>query len=48
MPLITVEGEKTIEAEAGKKLVLCLEDGGIDVLHVLHGARNLQPIIERG
>lgn len=33
MPLITVEGEKTFEAEAGKKLVLALEDNGIDVLH---------------
>lgn len=33
MPQITVEGEKTFEVEAGKKLVLCLEDNGIDVLH---------------
>ena len=33
MPLITVEGEKTFEAEAGKKLVLCIEDAGIDILH---------------
>ena len=33
MPSVTVEGEKTIEAESGKKLVLALEDGGIDVLH---------------
>ena len=33
MPSVTVEGEKTIEAEAGKKLVLALEDGGIDILH---------------
>jgi len=33
MPQITVEGEKTFEAEVGKKLVLCLEDNGIDVLH---------------
>ena len=33
MPRITVEGEKTFDAEAGKKLVLCLEDAGIDILH---------------
>jgi ferredoxin len=33
MPKITVEGEQTFEAEAGKKLVLCLEDAGIDILH---------------
>jgi ferredoxin len=33
MPQITVEGEITFEAEAGKKLVLCLEDAGIDILH---------------
>ncbi len=33
MPQITVEGEKTFEAVAGTKLVLALEDNGIDVLH---------------
>jgi ferredoxin len=33
MPQVTVEGEKTFEAPAGKKLVLCLEDNGIDILH---------------
>jgi ferredoxin len=33
MPQITVEGEKVFEVEAGKKLVLCLEDNGIDILH---------------
>lgn len=33
MPTITVEGEKSFEAEAGKKLVLCIEDNGIDILH---------------
>ena len=33
MPKVTVEGEKTFEVEAGKKLVLALEDNGIDVLH---------------
>ncbi len=33
MPIVTVEGEKSFEVEAGKRLVLCLEDNGIDVLH---------------
>jgi len=33
MPQITVEGEKTFEAPTGKKLVLCIEDAGIDILH---------------
>src|SRR4028118_982038 len=32
MPQITVDGE-TFEAPAGKKLVLCIEDAGIDILH---------------
>ena len=33
MPELTVEGEKTFTVENGTKLVLALEDGGIDVLH---------------
>ena len=33
MPQITVEGEKTFEVEGGKRLVLGLEDNGIDILH---------------
>ena len=33
MPQVTVEGEKSFEVESGKRLVLCLEDNGIDVLH---------------
>ncbi len=33
MPTVTVEGEKSFEAEAGKKLVLAIEDAGIDILH---------------
>lgn len=33
MPKITVEGRGTFEVEAGKKLVLALEDSGVDVLH---------------
>lgn len=36
MPKITAEaaeGTRELEAEAGRKLVLALEDGGIDILH---------------
>lgn len=33
MPTITAEGEKTFEAPEGKKLVLAIEDAGIDILH---------------
>ncbi len=33
MPRITVEGEGTFDAPEGKKLVLCIEDAGIDILH---------------
>jgi ferredoxin len=33
MPLVTVEGENKIECEAGRRLVLCIEDAGIDILH---------------
>ena len=37
MPLIitaeTAEGQVKIEAESGRKLVLCLEDNGVDILH---------------
>ena len=33
MPRITVEGEESFDAPVGKKLVLCIEDAGIDILH---------------
>jgi len=33
MPTVTVEGEKSFEVEMGKKLVLAIEDAGIDILH---------------
>ena len=33
MPKITVAGEGTFECPDGKKLVLCIEDSGIDILH---------------
>jgi ferredoxin len=33
MPTVTVEGEKSFEVVAGTKLVLAIEDAGIDILH---------------
>lgn len=33
MPTIVAEGEKTFDAPEGKKLVLAIEDAGIDILH---------------
>ena len=33
IPTVTVESEKSFEVERGKKLVLALEDVGIDVMH---------------
>ena len=33
MPIVTVEGEGSFEVVPGTKLVLCLEDNGVDVLH---------------
>ncbi len=37
MPTVTVEGAKSFEVEAGKKLVLAIEDAGIDILHKCGG-----------
>ena len=33
MPTVTVEGEKSFEVDTGKKLVLAIEDAGIDIMH---------------
>lgn len=33
MPTVTVEGEKPFDVPTGKKLVLGIEDAGIDILH---------------
>jgi len=33
MPNVTVEDEKTFPVEAGTKLVLAIEDAGIDIMH---------------
>jgi len=37
MPTVTVEGEKSFEVEPGKKLVLGIEDAGIDIMHACGG-----------
>ena len=37
MPTVTVDGGKSFPVEAGKKLVLALEDAGIDILHKCGG-----------
>jgi ferredoxin len=33
MPNLTIDGEKTVAVEPGTKLVLAIEDAGIDLLH---------------
>ncbi len=33
MPSVTVAGESAFDVEPGKKLVLAIEDAGIDILH---------------
>lgn len=33
MPTVRVEGEAPFEAEEGRRLVLAIEDAGIDILH---------------
>lgn len=33
MPTVTVEGFPPFEVESGKKLVLAIEDAGIDIMH---------------
>jgi ferredoxin len=33
MPTVTVQGESAFPVDAGKKLVLALEDAGLDVMH---------------
>jgi len=37
MPTVSVEGEKTFEVEPGQKLVLAIEDAGIDIRHACGG-----------
>jgi ferredoxin len=33
MPIVTVDGVGTVEVSEGRRLVLGLEDGGVDILH---------------
>ncbi len=33
MPTVTIEGGPSFEVEPGKKLVLAIEDAGVDILH---------------
>ena len=37
MPTVTVEGERAFEVESGRKLVLAIEDAGIDIMHKCGG-----------
>ncbi len=37
MATVTVEGEEAITVESGRKLVLAIEDAGIDILHKCGG-----------
>jgi ferredoxin len=37
MPTVTVQGEKSFEVEPNKKLVLAIEDAGIDIMHKCGG-----------
>jgi ferredoxin len=37
MPKVTVQDESTFEVEDGKKLVLAIEDAGIDIMHKCGG-----------
>ena len=37
MPTITVQSEKSFDVKANKRLVLALEDNGIDILHRCRG-----------
>lgn len=37
MPLVTIEDEKSFEVPAGTKLVLAVEDAGIDIMHKCGG-----------
>ena len=33
MPTITIEGFGDVTCDAGRRLVLCIEDAGVDILH---------------
>ncbi len=33
MPFVTIDGEQRVHCDDGRRLVLCVEDAGIDILH---------------
>ncbi|MDP9357983.1 MAG: (2Fe-2S)-binding protein, partial [Chloroflexota bacterium] len=33
MPTVTIEGFGATSCEPGRRLVLCIEDAGVDILH---------------
>ncbi len=37
MPTVTVDGESSFDVDSGKKLVLAIEDAGIDIMHKCGG-----------
>ncbi len=37
MPTLEIEGLTTVEVEAGRRLVLAIEDAGVDVMHACGG-----------
>ena len=37
MPTIEIEGVTRVEVEAGKRLVLAIEDAGVDIMHACGG-----------
>ena len=48
MPTVTVDGEKSFEVEPGKKLVLAIEDAGIDIMHRCGGNARVHDVPRRG
>ena len=47
MPTVTVDGEKAFEVEPEKKLVLAIEDAGIDIMHRCGGNAALHHLPRR-
>ena len=37
MPTLEIEGATTVEVEAGKRLVLAIEEAGVDIMHACGG-----------
>ena len=43
MPTVQIDGERAIEVDSGRKLVLAIEDAGIDILHKCGGVASARP-----